>query len=103
MSEYLFIGQGKVGIGVIFTDVMCWVLTPQHFECLEHHMIPSFSTIELWLHLENQTVLRGNIFCRQFLELQLISGKDTAMVCGPFIAILVKNYQLQHVLYKTLV
>lgn len=48
-------------------------------------------------------VLRGNIFYRQFLELQLISGKDIAVVCGPFIAILVKNCQLQHALYKTLV
>lgn len=95
--------SGEGGIGVIFTDVVCWVFILQHFECLEHRKIPSFSTIELWLHLENQTVLRENIFCRQFLELQLISGKDIAMVCGPFIAILVKNYQLQHVLYKTLV
>lgn len=95
--------SGEGGIGVIFTDVMCWVLISQQFECLEHRKSPSFSTIELWLHLENQTVLRENIFCRQFLELKLISGKDIAMVCGPFIAILVKNYQLQHVLYKTLV
>lgn len=103
VSEYVFVGQGEAGIGVLFTDVMCWVLISQHFECLEHHRIPNFSTIELWLRLENQMVLRGNIFCRQFLELQLISGKDIAVVCGPFIAILVKNYQLQHVLYKTLV
>lgn len=103
MSEYVFVGQGKVGIGVVFTDVMCWVFIPQHFECLEHHKTPSFSTIELWLHLEKLVVLRGNIFCWQFLELQLISGKDIAVVCGPFIAILVKNCQLQCVLYKTLV
>lgn len=48
-------------------------------------------------------VLRGNIFYGQFLELQLISRKDIAMLCGPFIAILVKKYQLQHVLYKILV
>lgn len=88
MSEYVFVGQGKVEIGIFFIDVMCQVLIPQHFECLEHHRIPNFSTIDLWLHLENQMVLRGNIFWRQFLELQLISGKDIAVVCGPFIAIL---------------